>query len=117
MSFTSLLIDTCTTQRFTEGAAGDWGTPVRTWADYLTDQLCRLMSGYASSGGVSSSGFETRVGAAVVIADYTLFISDVDITEQDRVVIDGVTYNVVIVTDRQDGSGVHHKECGLLAVR
>lgn len=108
MSFDDLLINTCTVRRYTEGAAGDYGTPAKTWTDHLTDQACRLMA---------TNGRETKVGAEVVIADYKLFIADVDITEQDRVVIDSTTYEVLLVADRQDSDDVHHKECYLRVVR
>ncbi len=108
MSYTSLLINTCTVQRNTAGAQGAYGTPADTWADHLTDEACRLMAG---------AGKEVTVGAEVVIADYKLFLGDVDITEQDRVVIGAITYEVLLVTDKQDGSGSHHKECFMRAVR
>ena len=90
---------------------------MKTWADRLEDQACRLMPGHASSGGISGAGIDVFTGAKVIIADYTLFIGDVDITEQDRVVIDGITYEVVIVASRQNGTAEHHKECGLKVVR
>jgi len=75
------------------------------------------MPGYAAAAGISGAGTDVLVGAKVIIADYTLFIGDVDITEQDRVVIDGITYEVVIVASMQNGTAAHHKECGLKVVR
>ena len=101
MSYTSLLIDTCTTQRFTEGAVDAYGNPALTWADYLTDEACRL---------VASSGREIKVGAEIVVADYKLFLGDVDITEQDRVVIDSLTYEILLVQDYADHTASHHKQ-------
>lgn len=68
-------------------------------------------------GGNVNAGREIKVGAEVVQAEYLLYIEDVDITEQDRVVLDGVTYDVLLVDERQDGVGIHHKECWLRAVR
>ncbi len=108
MAFADLLINTCTVRRYTTGAADAYGTPAQTWADHLTDQACRLMAG---------TGREVMVGAEVVIADYKLFIQDVDITEQDRVIVDGVTYEVLLVSDRQDSIGRHHKACYMRTVR
>lgn len=101
MSYKSLLLDVCTVQRFTEGAANDYGNPTLTWADHLTDEACRLEA---------SPGRELKVGAEIVIADYKLFLGDVDITEQDRVVIDSLTYEVLLVQDYADSSADHHKQ-------
>jgi len=100
MSFNDLLIDTCTIQRFTEGAVDVYGNPTLVWADHLTED-CRL---------TSSSGREIKVGAELVIADYKLFIGDVDITEQDRVVIGGLTYEILLVQNYADSSTDHHKQ-------
>lgn len=102
MSYTSLLINICTVERFAEGATNGYGTPAKTWPDHLVDEACRLQAGV---------GIEVKVGAEVVIANYKLFLGDVDITEQDRVVIDSDTYEVLFVSDKQDGVDAHHKEC------
>ena len=101
MSYTSLLIQTCTVQRFTEGAFDVYGNPTLTWADYLTDQACRL---------VAAPGTELKVGAEIVVADYKLFIQSIDIIEQDRVVIGGLTYEVLLVQDYADSTISHHKQ-------
>lgn len=108
MTFLSLLIDVCTTRRFVAGAPDAYGTPAKAWADHLVDEPCRL---------VSANGREVQVGAEVVIADYGLFLGDVDVTEQDRVVIGTVTYEMLMVERRQDAIGSHHKECFLRTVR
>ena len=115
MTFASLLVDVCTTQRYTEGARDAAGAPAKTWANNLVDEPCRFQSG--TGRGIGRAGMEVRVGAKVVVADYLFFIGDVDITEQDRVVSGGVTYEVLIVADKQDGVDSHHKECMLKAVR
>jgi len=104
VSYTSLLIDTCTVQRYTEGAADDYGNPTLTWAAHLTDEACRL---------VASTGREIKVGAELVIADYKLFLDDVDITEQDRVVMGALTYEVLLVQDYKDSTASHHKQVWL----
>lgn len=108
MSFASLLIDVGTVQRNTPGVQDAYGQPTPSWAAHLTDEPCRLMA---------HSGKEIQIGAEVVVANYTLFIGDVDITEQDRVIIDSVTYEILLVEDKQDGIDSHHKECEMQAVR
>ena len=104
MTYTSLLIDTCTTQRFTEGVADSYGVLAQTWADNLTDIACRL---------TTASGRELKIGAELVIADYKLFVGDVDIIEQDRIVTGGLTYEVLLVEDYKDSSTSHHKQVWL----
>ena len=104
MSYISLLIHTCTIQRYTEGAPDDYGNPTLTWANHLVDEPCRL---------TSSSGREIKVGAELVVADYKLFVGDIDIIEQDRVVISGDTYEVLLVQDYAGSSASHHKQCWL----
>ena len=104
MSYSSLLIDTCTSQRFTEGAADSYGNPALTWADNLVDIACRL---------VSAKGRELKIGAEIVVADYKLFVQSVDITEQDRIVIGSDTYEILLVEDYSNGSSSHHKQIWL----
>ena len=101
MSYTSLLIDTCTVQRFSEGAPDSYGNPILTWADELTDIACRLES---------AKGRELKVGAEIVVADYKLFVGSVDITEQDRIVIGSNTYEILLVEDYSNGLASHHKQ-------
>ena len=108
MAFEDLLTSLCDTQRFTEGAQDAYGNPVKTWANNLTDEPCRL---------TTPSGREIKVGAEVVIADYKIFLGDVDVTEQDRIILDSITYEVLLVADRQNGDGSHHKECFVRTVR
>ena len=108
MTFASLLIDTCDVLRFVPGATDAYGNPVKAWPVYLNDEPCRL---------TTPSGKEIKVGAEVVIADFELFLGAVDITERDRVLLDTVTYEILLVSERQNGTGAHHKECFLRAVR
>ena len=108
MSYTSLLIDTCTIQRSTDGAQDGYGQPAQTWTDWATAQACRLMATQAR---------EITLGAEVVIADYKLFLEDLAITEQDRVIIGGITYEVLQVATRQDGDADHHVEAYMRTVR
>lgn len=115
MSYTSLLIDTCDVERYTTGANDAYNQPTKTWAVHLNDIACRFQSG--TGRGIGRAGMEVRVDAKVVVADYLVFFGDVDITERDRVVSGGVTYEIIIVADKQDGVDSHHKECMLKAVR
>ncbi len=104
MSYTSLLINTCAIQRYTEGVVDSYGNPALTWANHLEDEACRL---------VAAPGREIKVGAELVIADYKLFVEDIDITEQDRVVLSGNTYEVLLVQIFADDTSSHHKQCWL----
>ena len=103
------MINTCTVQRYTEGGVDDYGIPTPIWdLAYLENEPCRLTSG---------SGREIKVGAEVVIADYKLFLGDVNITEQDRVVIGAITYEILLVQNYADHIDDHHKQCWMRVVR
>ena len=108
MAFENLLINTCDIERFTEGIADGYGIPDKTWAVEHANEPCRHVSG---------KGREVRIGQEVVIVYDQLFVGDIDITEQDRVIIDTVTYQVLAVVFRQDGVGAHHKQCFLEMVK
>ena len=108
MSYTSLLLSTCTIQEFTLGAVDDYNVPTKTWGTFLADEACRL---------VSASNQEVKVGAEVVIADYILFTDNVGITEQMRVIVDSITYEVLSAVVASDGQGTHHQESLLRTVR
>ena len=108
MSFTDLLTQKGDVSRYTEGLPDAYGNKVKTWATTITDAPCRLNA---------IGGKEISLGAEVVIANYQLFIGDVDLTEKDRVIIDSVTYEVLLVRNLQDATGNHHLECYLQAVR
>ena len=108
MSYATLLIDVCNVSRYTEGLPDAYGNPALTWADHLTDEPCRL---------TTPTGREVMVGAQLVVADYLVFLGDVDVTEQDRITIDLVSYEVLLVADRQDGFRPHHKEAFVRTVR
>jgi len=108
MTFASLLIDTCDIERFAAGAQDAYGTPAKAWAVLHNDIDCRHVSG---------KGREIKIGAEVVIVYDELFVNDIDVTEQDRVIIGGVTYNILSVVFRQDGVGGHHKQLYLEVVK
>ncbi len=112
MAYLDLLIDTCTIQENVLGAANAYGYPDPDWDDLFADEACRLVTGV---------GVEVKVGAEVVIADYQLFLDDIQVTEQHRVQmsIDGatVTFEILLVKNRMNGVGDHHKECFMRTVR
>lgn len=108
MAFSDMLINTCTVSRYTDGGIDDYGHLVKTWANHLTGQSCRLQAQTAR---------EVITDKEVVLADYELFLPPVSITERDRVTINGITYEVLAVKPVQDGSAVHHLECDLRTLR
>jgi len=110
MSYSTLLINTCTVKRHTVTGTDAYGQPVYNWADHLVDEPCRW------SIPKNKENREIKIGAEVVIVDLQLFLGDVDITEQDRVVLDGETYEVISSVKRQDGTGEHHVEAFLKRV-
>lgn len=108
MSYASLLLSTSTVRRYTEGTVDAYGVPVRIWGDHLTSEPCRL---------ASPEGREIKVGAELVLADYKMFLQDIEVTEQDRILHDSITYEILLVQTRRDGFGDHHKELFLRVVR
>lgn len=108
MMSVNVLRDRCTVRRFTAGAADNYGHLAKAWADHLTGEPCLLVAG---------SGREFKVGAGVVVADYKLLLRGIDITEQDRVIIRRVTYEILLVSERRSGGTVTHKECALRVVK
>ncbi len=116
MTFATLLINSCQFERFTDSGASAFGNATEVWADHLAVQPCRLSKG--GGGGSASSGNRQRQGATEVTqTDRVLFCNDIDVTEHDRVTVDGVLYEILFVTDKQDGSGDHHKEIDLVRVK
>jgi len=107
MSYASLLINVCVIERFAAGVADAFGNPAKNWAAHLT------VDGRLSS----ATGRERQDATEVTQVDEMLFLEDVDVTEHDRVTVDGVTFNIVFVTDKQNGTGDHHKELGLVRVK
>jgi len=107
MSFETLLINSCVIQRDIGGAADAYGNLAKDWQTHLTEDCLIQPSG----------GQEVRVGAEVVVADYLLFLADVDVTEQDRILLDLVIYQILLVKREQDGAGAHHRELWLKAIR
>lgn len=104
MSYTDLLINTCDIQRFTDGAVDAYGQPTKTWATIFNDEPCRHVTG---------KGREIKVGQEVHLIYDQLFLEDIAVTVQDRVIIDSKTYQIIDLLFRQDAVGSHHKEAYL----
>ena len=113
--FADLLINTATVLEDSGAAVDAYGTVVPSWTTVagLVDIPCRLVT----NSGCGGQGREVMVGAEVVIANYKLFLKDVDVTEQSKIRIDDVDYEVLLVARVQDGTTGHHKECLLRVVR
>ena len=116
MSYATLLINSCTVLADTGVAPDTYGGIIPDWTPVIgqIDIPCRL---------VASGGREILVGAEVVVADYKLFLEDITITEQNRVKVYAgtpaawVDYEILLVSNIQDGATGHHKECLLRTVR
>ena len=108
MSYSTLLINTCDVMRNTPGLADGYGQPTASWDVHLDDEPCRYSE---------PKNNEIKVGAEVLIYDLDLFLGDVDVTVQDRVVLNGGTYEILGVKNRQNGAIVHHKELAIRTVR
>ena len=85
-----------------------YGVPVKAWANYLVAEPCRWST---------PSNREVKVGMEVVIADLQLFLNNVVVTEQDRVILGIATYEILSSALQQNGTGAHHRECLLRTVR
>ena len=110
MSYTDLLINTCTIWRNTPGAIDDYGNPAPGWAAVpaLTGIVCRYSE---------PKNNEIKVGAEVLIYDLDLFMNDIDVTVQDRVVLNSETYEILGAKSRQNGTAAHHKELAIRTVK
>ena len=110
MSFTDLLVHTCDIQRFTIASTDAHGNPVKTWANHYTAQACRISA---------MSGKQMWNGAQLEQVDQIIDVSGtVDITEEDRVVLEGVTYKVLLVDHAHDSTPiVHHYTVHLQTLR
>ena len=105
MTFATLLINSGQIERSTSSGDTSFGNPTKVWTNHLSAQDCRLSS---------ASGREVQNGTEVTQVDELLFMNDVDVTEADRITVDTVLYEIVFVADRQNGTGDHHKELGLV---
>jgi len=107
MTYSDLLISTCTVTRYAPGAIDAYGNPTKAWANHLVGQKCRISY---------PKGKQIQRGTEVVSVDAMLFMENVDVTVHDRVIVDTITYEILFVADPQDAVGNHHKELSLVRV-
>ncbi len=109
MSYAALLINICTIQKLVQDplTPDAYGNPAVSWTD-VAGVVCRWST---------PANREVKIGAEVVLADLQLFLGDVDITEQDRVILNTKTYEVLSIERRQDGISSHHVECFIRIVK
>jgi hypothetical protein len=108
MTFATLLINQCDILRFAAGAQDAYGNPVKTWNVLHDDEPCRYSE---------PKNNEIKVGIEVLVYDLDLFLEDIDITVQDRVILNIQTYEILGVKSRQDAVGAHHKELAIRTVK
>lgn len=85
----SRLRHTVTIQRVTHGSRNDYGVPAETWSTLAT------VKGWLQPNNRTESDEASSGGAVNMTA--TLFLMPTDITEADRVVVNGSTYDVMQV--------------------
>ena len=107
MSYATLLINAIVVRRYTDGGTDAYGNPTKVWADHLS------IDGRISY----PKGRQVQRGTEVVPVDAVLFLEEVDVTEDDRAVVDGTTYEIVFVATLQDSAGSHHMELSLVRVK
>ena len=116
MTFATLLINSCQFERWTDSGASGFGNQTKVYANHLAVQPCRLSKG--GGGGSAGSGNRERQDATEVTqTDRVLFCNDIDVTEHDRVTVDGVVFEIVYVETKQGGVADHHKELDLVRVK
>jgi head-tail adaptor len=102
MSYPALLTQRCTIEDYAS-TPDDYGQPTKTWADTATLVPCLLEP---------TKGVEFELGKQVVVANYTLFLlANQTISERSRVVLDSVTYEVLLVKRVRTPRSEHHREC------
>ena len=104
---TSVLNESVTIQRLSGSSVDDRGLSTATFADNVTSVQCRI---------THDTGEEINADGRTEVNDvFTMTIRpDVDITTQDRVVIDSEFYDVKIIKNIKDRFGnVFYKEVEL----
>ena len=97
----------CTIQRNTGTTKNPYNQTVPNWTDLATNVPCLLDE---------TQGKELPKEKDIVITDATLFLlGGQDITEDDRVVVGSVIWEVLYVGN--PGGKNHHKECAVRRVK
>lgn len=110
-----LLNKTCSTQRptVTDGALGE----VREYSGYYLENIpCALQQRSGQKGGAKELS-STSDGLSSLVAEHRIWFEiGTDIVATDRVVVDGVTFEVQVVDPDVGGVG-HHGHADILEVR
>ncbi len=111
MSLASLLPQRCTVQRQTKGDAQDGGQQAIDWTtDTDTNVPCRKSSPEAATREVTE-----QIAAA---ADFVIFLMPTQsIAENNRIVLENDTYEILLVQNPQSQVGAHHKKVWARVVR
>ena len=111
MSLASMLPQRCTVQRPTEGVAQDGGQPAIDWTtDTDTDVPCRK-----STPGAATREVDSQIASA---ADFVIFmLPGQSIAENNRIVLENETFEVLLVQNPQSQTGAHHKKVWARVVR
>jgi len=113
MSFSGLLDKTCVVHRST-ATRGPLGTS-KAFAVHLAAVACRREQRSGAGVGVEVSSADR--GVSRMPAEHALWVDfGTDVTKSDRVVMEGVTYEVIGVDPDVAGAG-HHMRLQLLEVR
>jgi len=102
MSFAGLLKDTMTIRRWATTSTDDYGQPVKTWSNQYTNVPCRYEQ--------TKTAIEIQTEKELVITRDRIFTEQEGIRETDRVVVNGLTFEVLLVRDVSDGTERHHSE-------
>lgn len=107
MALIDLLVDTCDIYKYTSSPDG-YGQPEKNWSVDSSNNPCRLSKPKIT---------EVQRDLQIVLVDEALFLKDtVDVTERDRVVVSGITYEVLSVSTYRGNEG-DHKQLLLRTVR
>lgn len=100
MAILDLLIDDCDIMRYTS-TQDAYGQLIKSWLAHSTGNKCRV---------TSPVNREVQSGVEIVIADKLLFVGEyVDVTEKDRVVINGATYEILSVSVHRGMEKTHQE--------
>lgn len=100
----SLLIDTCDIVRKTETSRTSSNNPVYTESTIATGVKCRI---------ANTSGIESKYPFRAIPYNYRLFIKYQGLSERDKIVSSGSTYELTSVYNVKDNVGYHHTEAWL----
>lgn len=106
-NFTTLLIHSCTIQRSTLNLSGYEQT--KSWSNLATSVPCRKDSNVGASR--VDGDMRTNVDNEVFF-----FNPDAPVLRGDRIIFDGITYDVVDVSKQYDSKALHHLEVEVLEV-